>query len=467
MAPERSARRQRWLRGGSADWFSMDEYVAGFQARVFASGTLTAPPLADAWRPVGKALTPIYVGYDQERFQWLSMYLPVYSALRAGALRLGADRLLNPALAAASVVLVYACARRLWPQDKSRAWTAALFLALSSQVLFMSMTSYAMSAHLCLNLLWLYAYLREDRAGWLAAPFIGVAAMGLHNAVPHALFVTPFLVHLLLRRRWGWTFYFAAVYLAGAALWLWWLQSIVARISDSTVSAQFAMPGWFALTVQTLSLSVVLSWQTPLLAVILVWTAITWRELDLFERYLAASVVLSFGLFFFFPKTQGHGWGYRYTYPVLGNMVLLGAAGVTRLAQSLGAPTQRLLAATALITVFVQWPVRAWQIERFVGPFARAHDYVSRIDADVVIVDPTTSYYGIDLIRNDPFMRHRPKVLSAYWLRPQEKRALATQFGDRVRLLEAREIGAFGIPTFRSGFRDPVWPPQEPVATEP
>ena len=83
--------------------------------------------------------------------------------------------------------------------DKTRAWVAAGFLVTSSQFVFTSMTAYAMPAHLAINLLWLYAFLRGDRAGWFAAPLIGVVALGLHNPFPHALFVTPFLVSILLR----------------------------------------------------------------------------------------------------------------------------------------------------------------------------------------------------------------------------------------------------------------------------
>jgi hypothetical protein len=114
--------------------------------------------------------------------------------------------------------------------------------------------------------------------------------------------------------------------------------------------------------------------------------------------------------------------------------------------------------ASALATVLVQLPVRAWQIEQYVRPFAQAHDYIAHIDADVVIVDPTTTWYGIDLVRNDPFLADTPKVLSGFYLRAADKGALAARFGDRVHLLTPEEIGQFGIPTFPSRFRNPPWP---------
>ena len=440
---------------------AMDEYVAAFQARVFAAGRVSVP-LPEDWKQLGWALKPVFVVYDPDKQIWLSAYWPVYGLLRALFLFAGpsGDTLLNPVLAALSVPLVYACARRLWPNDSSRAWLAVAFLVLSSQFLFMSMTAYAMPAHLCINLLWLYAFLRGDRRGWLAAPIIGAIALGLHNPFPHALFVAPFLLQLLERRRWGWTAYFAAVYLAGIAVWFAWAQAVTAASEGGSLLSVFARPGLLMLAVQELSLTIVLSWQTPLLAILLVWVAASWRALTTDEQCMAAGVVLVFAFFLFFPSTQGHGWGYRYTYSMLGSMALLGTSGFERMKRALGsALANRLVVASAVATIVVQWPVRAWQIEHYVRPFSRVHEYVSHLDADVVIVDPTTSWYGIDLIRNDPFLRDSPKTLSAYFLRPADRRMLAARFGDRVHLLEASEIAQFGIPTYPSKFRGRLWPP--------
>jgi hypothetical protein len=441
---------------------SMDEYVAQFQSRVFASGRLAAP-LEEPWRQFAWSLKPVFIAYEPERHLWVMQYLPMYAALRALFVGLGADRLLNPALAAASLPLAYACARRLWPDDETRAWVAVALLALSTQALFMSMTSFAMPAHLAVNLLWLYAFLRNDRVGWIAAPLIGALALGLHNPFPHALFVTPFLFFVLWQRRWGWTAYFAGVYLAGIVGWYWWGKSV--QLAAGAGASLFQTPGLLMLAVQELSLTVMLSWQTPILAVALLVTALSWRSLSTIERLLGAGILASFGFYFLFPSTQGHGWGYRYTYPVLGSMALLGAVGVDTLRRSLGGVfVRRALIASALVTLGVQIPVRGWQVERYVRPFALAHDYVAHIDADVVIVDPTTSWYGIDLIRNDPFLRNRPKVLSAFGLRREQKQELAAMAGNRVHLLRPDEIGQFGIPIYPSRFRGPVWPPADSVA---
>jgi hypothetical protein len=447
--------------------FSMDEYVASFQARAFAEGRL-AVPLPQEWQQFGRALTPVFVVHDADKHVWLSAYWPIYGLLRAAFVYAGADRFLNPLLAAAAVPLVYAAARRLWPDDRTRAWLAVGFLVLSSQFLFMSMTGYAMPAHLVVNLLWIYAFARRDTAGWLAAPVIGVIALGLHNPFPHAMFVAPFLLQILLERRWRWTLYYAAVYLAGIAVWYQWAQNVTAASADGSLTGLFALPGMLMLAVQELSLTVVLTWQTPLLAVLLLWTAFSWRSLPATERCLAVGIVLPLLVFSLYPSTQGHGWGYRYVYPSLGSMALLGATGVDRLRAVVGANVVRhLLVASGLLTVLVQLPVRAWQVERYVRPFAQTHDYVSRIDADVVIVDPTITWYGIDLIRNDPFLRQRPKILSALYLRSTDKRVLAERFGDGVHLLTAEEIAPLGLPIYQSRFGAPIWPPPDVSGAQP
>jgi hypothetical protein len=212
--------------------------------------------------------------------------------------------------------------------------------------------------------------------------------------------------------------------------------------------------------VQGLSLTLVLSWQTPIMAVALVLVALSWRRLSTMERLLGTGILLSFGFFLFFPSPQGHGWGYRYTYAVLGSMSLLGAIGIDQIQHALGTRATRLaLIGSTAVTLFVQLPLRGVQIERYVRPFADANEYIRTMDADVVIVDPTVSWYGIDLVRNDPFLQNRPKVISAFGFRPELRQSLAAQSGVRVHMLGADELAKFGLPIFPSRFKRPIWPP--------
>ncbi|MGH7023728.1 MAG: hypothetical protein ACREEB_09070, partial [Caulobacteraceae bacterium] len=199
---------------------SRDEDMVGFGASILAHGQVWAP-LAPGWRAFAAALEPEFVRFSAGAAFWRPAYLPGNAALLALARGAGLARLLNPALAAVSVLAVFAIARRLWPDRPGRALVAALLLATSSQLLITAMTPYAMTAQLAFNLAWLWLYLRGGRAGHAGALAVGFVATGLHQLVFHPLFVAPFVLQLWLDRRWR----MAALYtLAYAAICLFWLD---------------------------------------------------------------------------------------------------------------------------------------------------------------------------------------------------------------------------------------------------
>src|SRR5262249_2934944 len=70
------------------------------------------------------------------------------------------------------------------------------------------------------------------------------------------------------------------------------------------------------------------------------------------------------------------------------------------------------LLASVLVSLFVVLPWHAWQAHAFVKPYAAASATIAGADADVVVVDPTDIWYGSDLVRNDPFLRASPKVVT-------------------------------------------------------
>ncbi len=199
-----------------------DENMADFQAQIFLRGKVQEE-VPRFWQPMVRLIMPTNAVYNRASHSWMSSYLPVYSALRAIFMSVGLEWLTNPFLAALSLLALAALTRKLWPEDPWKPLLAVALLAASPQFLVMSMTSYAMPAHLALNLIWLWLYAdRTKRRFWLA-PLVGVAALGLHQPFFHALFATPFLVRLAFTRRWRATFWYAAVYLLGITCWYaWW-----------------------------------------------------------------------------------------------------------------------------------------------------------------------------------------------------------------------------------------------------
>jgi hypothetical protein len=431
---------------------SMDEFAADFQARIFSTGQLTAT-IPERWRAMAPWMTPTFITYKEDTFSWVASYLPVYSLMRVPFVLLHAEWLLNPLLAAVTVLLLDRVARRLWPGDDRRRLLAIAFLVTSSQFLVTSMTRYSMPAHLCLNLLWLLLYLRDDRTGYLLVPWVGVIAMGLHNPFPHALFVAPFLLRLVVRRRWSWLGYMAAVYLAGATMWLQWLQFTGAGSTTGTSAggllASFELPSRMILFTNGLNLSLVLTWQTPVLALAFIFALFVSRRLPDAEQDLAAGVLLTFAFYLLFPSTQGHGWGYRYIYGALGNLALVGATGTMLAVRATPGRTMRtLVAASLLLSVAYQIPLRFQQSEAFVRPYARAMHFLATRPAPLIGIDFRQGWYSWDLVRNDPLFREGPAIVYMGAGRLPPLQAVPPTLRDSVYVVTRAELARFGIPLF-------------------
>jgi hypothetical protein len=204
-----------------------------------------------------------------------------------------------------------------------------------------------------------------------------------------------------------------------------------------------------------MNLTLLLTWQTPAMALFLTAALVRARRLTSFEQDLASGLVLTFAFFMLFRWNQGHGWGYRYTYAVLGNAALLAASAAgdawetTRRALVRG-----LIAVSVGATLLVQLPLRMAAAEGFVRPYAATLAYLAALPADVVLVDPNAAYYGRDLVRNDPLFRDGPRIVSLGRLGPEGLRALLGGAGGRrVYLLTGPEMRRLGLTMFGEGPR--------------
>jgi hypothetical protein len=364
-------------------------------------------------------MAPVFTAYRDLNGGWLSQYLPGYALLKTPFVLTGLEVLLNPLLAAMSVVLLAAIARRLWPDEGLRPWMALAFFVTSSEVLMTSGTGYSMPAHLALNLLWLWLYQRGDARSWGFALAVGVLALGLHNPMPHALFVAPFLLRLVRERRWRRTAAAAAAYGVGSVLWLAWLRMAnpFAHGDGPGLFSMFALPNAIAFWLQTVNWSLLFTWHAPLFGALAVVGVARARQLGTVMTDVALGVALTLAFYLFFPLTQGHGWGYRYAYQVLGSLALLAAAGTPSLVAAAGARrAQALLVASFATALLVQVPLRFWQGERFIRPYAAAYRTLASKPARVVLVYGDSIWYSRDLIRNDPYLRGQPVVLAARML---------------------------------------------------
>jgi hypothetical protein len=436
-----------WFVALHATTFSMDEFAADFQAQLFGMGRVFGDvPLE--WRPIVRWLRPIFVAAAPDGSHWVATYTPGYALLRAPFQALGAAWLLNPLLGGAAVLLVHRVALALWPGERRWAWIAAALLALSTQVLMTSASAYAMPAHLTLNLAWLALYLRRSRAATVALGPVGALAFALHNPFPHALFVAPFMIRLLRERRWRTVGYLTVAYGVTAVGILAWLR-MVQRFETYTVGGSsfanvFGLPDKLQLLTVLLAGVLLLGWHTPVC--VAGWFAALRRPRTLPAPLVDAAIGVALTLVFylFFPYNQGHGWGYRYSYAVVGNLMLLAVAGLRTMAASEGERrVGRLVALSLGLSLVVQLPLRAVQVAGVVRPLAASLAFIQAQPADVVTVPVEQLWYGLDLLRNDPLLRNRPVVVHGNGSAALD--SLLSVTGRRLRVVRPEELTALGM----------------------
>jgi hypothetical protein len=426
----------------------VDEFMSDYQAEIFATGNIYAR-IDPAWQGLAIPLTPTFAMFNAEKNTWISPYLPVYAAIRAIFSRLGIRSLTNSALAGLSIFALAGIVRKLWPREESFPLIACLLLATSSQFLLMSMTAFSMPAHLYLNLVWLWLYTRNDRWSCLATPWIGVLAMGLHNPVVHALFVLPFLIRIALGKEWSKTLYFASVYTLGSGAWLAWLvfvsNGVASGGGEPSFSSMFVLPGTTQVLFQIMNLSLMVSWQSYALVFLALMALTTRRTRTPFERDLLWSCLITFLFYSFFRTSQVNGWGYRYAYSILGNLVLLSLIGWQELRTQIGASKSTVILAGSLaIALLVQLPIRSLQAERFVRPHYASFQYIMSLPASFVLVNARTIWPAADLMRNDPLLRTWPKLLFSSRTTPQHLEILK-KLGS-VQEVNGETLVQFGLP---------------------
>ena len=441
---------------------SLDEFLANFDAQIFASGQLMAP-VSEQWQPFASALQPMYLLPTPDDSVWASSYLPVNAALRALASLAGLEGWVNPLLSAASVALVYAVARRLWPGRPGLALAAAALLASSSQLVVTSMTAYAMPGHLALNLAWLWLFLRGGRLGHAGAVLVAFLATGLHQLIFHPLFAAPFVLQLWLDRRWRIASLYTIAYALIGLFWIEYWQLELRLVGISPEAAHSVGGGWFldriaeilaqfrweALSIWGQSLVRFVTWQNPLttpLALIGLLAAVRAKG-NL--RALALGVVLTLAAVLVLVPSQTNGWGYRYLHGLLGSICLLATWSWARLTDGLSASRRATAAGgfalACAISLLVLTPLRTWQAWRYCHPYAVAEAQIRSARTQVVIVDHemTPGFDAGTLVRNDPFLRGGPKVMELSSMDEDMLRELCSRYS--VAMFDGRNAAADGV----------------------
>ena len=447
---------------------SADEFMVDFDARIFSQGRILAPiPLE--WSRLGLEIP--YSWKHPTGLYWSSSYLPMNAAIRAAFERLGDGWFANSFLTASSILLIASVTRQLFPKEPESQFVAIMLFVTSAQLIITGMTQYAMTAHLTMNLAWLYLFLRDKFWGHALAGLISFVACGLHQVVFHPLFAGPFLGVLLVKRRWRVAAYYAFV-LGGSVLFWGSYFQLVAKLYGSASNAAEAGPlslvnrglswaagrEWADVWRMLGNLFRFYSWQNPILLPLLILAFMFWRAWSTVGVALIGGILATIVFVAVVAPSQGFGWGYRYLHGFLGSFALLGALGWQQLSTHRNfviSRARKVLLLSASMSLFVLVPVRIYQAYTLALPYVAASKAIRSSAADVVIVDTASLWFGFNLIQNDPFLLRRPIVTSLYTLSKEDLQTVCRNY--TVEIFDAARGAAAGIRVVRgSGLEEAV-----------
>ena len=442
-----------------------DEHMVVFDMAIFRSGHLAAivPP---GWRAYVPALTPAFLLPLPGNAAWVSAYMPVNAMLRTAFSTLLDPALMNPLLAALGAIALFDIAKRLFPEDRGAQAIALLLYATSAQVLVTAMTSYAMTGHLALNLLWLALYMRGTRASHALAMAVGFLAIGLHQIIFHPLFALPFIDHLRRRGEWRTAAAYVASYAVFGLFWFSYQHLVAISVGlHPSSGAGAGIEGFISfriiglvlrnnvetLTLTALNLLRFITWQNfallPLMA--LGYGAV--RRDESIARPLAHGVILTTVVLAYLLPYQGHGWGYRYLHGLIGNCALLGAYGWRDFSERQEVRSFTGIATAA--TLFGSLPFLVWQAHSFVHPYALVNRMIDNTHADMVVVETGGGNFVVDEVRNRPDLTNRPIRLASAALSPSDIVQLCAR--GSIAFVGARHMRALGVGIGQ-------WPPPGP-----
>jgi len=439
---------------------SHDEIMGAFDAEIVASGRILAP-IEPEWRSLSWALEPAFRLPVAGDVAWVSTYLPVNAAIRGVLGKVFDAALVNAMLVAVALAALAGVARRLWPERPELAAVAVVLAATSSQVLCMGMTPFAMTAHLTFNMVWLWLYLRNTPLSHAAAITVGFFATGLHQLIFHPLFAAPFILQMLIDRRWRLSALYVTSYAAIGVFWIvYWQLLLVSHgipaPADHPVGASFfidrvaGMLRDFSVSGPETMLQNLLrfaAWQNPLLLALLVPGMILgWRSGGVL-RCLTAGIVLTLAAMLILLPYQDIGWGYRYVHGVIGSAALLAAFLWGKLAAELEIAERMaawsVMAVGTAVALLVLLPIHAWQMHGYLSPYTRANAAIASSPTEAVVIETINMHHGIELVRNDPYLRKRPLTFDIGALDDKLARELCSKMS--VSVFGGKEAMQFGV----------------------
>ena len=431
---------------------SRDEEVARFAAAYMREG-LFARPIPVEWEPYRRAIMPEFFSPFGAADYWTAAYLPVNSAIQALFWQLGDPNLAGPCLLMAGLFALWRVALHLFPTRRDAVWVTMLLGLSSAQLWVTAMTPYAMTGHFALNMVWLALVLRGGVVGHVSAGAVALVAAGLHQWHFPPIFIAPFILWMLLARRWRAAAFhivvLAAIVIVWAKIWPGFLTHVLGPPSDvrpsagvaDKVGSLFERLGdrWQPLV----NLSRFAAWNNILmvpLATLGVF-AMHWRR-ALKGQEIALPLALGCFAGCVLALAQGYGWGFRYAHGFIGPFCLLAGLGWARCRPAAMRPVFLGVGVTLLTSAFL-----VWRTHVFVAPYAASHRMIDASKADVVLVDPRGGLYVTDLVRGRDGVPGRPMVMNLGMLTLDQVDQLCENYV--VELFDRAEFRPLGVPLAR------------------
>ncbi|MFI4891526.1 MAG: hypothetical protein ACHQIL_13430 [Steroidobacterales bacterium] len=444
--------------------FSMDESVQVSQAYAFAGGSLSwivPPDLLDRMIPIG--FRNYFYIVNQTTGQTASAYWPGFAALLTPFVWADVPWLLNPALTAASLLLIHAICVRLLGDKDAGGW-AMLFALGSVQFTINGMSYYSMPAHLALNLLYAWLLLDGRPSHALLAGLVGGFALVLHNPVPHVLFAIPWLIWLLRDpRRWGALVAAAVGYipigLVVGFVWPLYLGSFgptpAAATAHSDVgtlwlmiytklTSVIALPDFPMVCARLYATWKIWIWSVPGLLLLAIQGARVVRGPILL---FGASAAVTYAFYWLVPLDQGHGWGYRYFHSAWAALPLLGAAFIVTqpLANEDGFAWRQWAGGFAVASLVLSTTLQAWQVDATIGEHVGQRISVPDRGRWILFVTPQRGLYTWDMIQNFPGDRQKLTLMS--FGAASDAALVASRYPQAQRMILDRRGSLWSLPS--------------------
>jgi hypothetical protein len=401
--------------------FSMDEYAAVFQSKIFASGQLFVQLPRDLvdWLVV-RGFNGSFLIASPETGRAIEHYWPGFALLLAPFEFFKVPWLCNPVLAGLAIYLVYWITKENTGDRRAAGW-ALLFTVASGAFVADALSYYSMQAHLTANLLFVALLLKPSGYRALSAGIVGSLALILHNPFPHTLFAVPWIVAMAMDRdQRPYLLPLMLGYLPGVGVGLGWLMfrsdlasaAHGASVVSGVASGIFAWPDSTLLNMRAAALTKMWLWAVPCLFVFALLGRFRHRD-NRHVRLLTQSVVLTFAAYLFVQFDQGHGWGYRYFHSAWGAIPILAGCAMTDRSDA----QNRLVSfagAAAILNMLIVMPFQMHQISEVISQHLAQLPAPKRPGNNVYFIHPRGGFYVADMVQIDPLLRNRDLLLVSH-----------------------------------------------------